>query len=123
MNLLTLSIPRSARSNSATPRSRRMRAATIRTIFRWRAEAPRAQLGVLARLDEQHELHCRLGQVDRHLRIGEAGAVDHLGPIDQLAQRRRLEAEPLRHRAREELGAAQRLRIPELLAARVGAEG
>src|SRR5205814_6438300 len=83
----------------------------------------RTQLRILARLDEQHELEGRMSQLHRALRVGKLGAVDHLGPFEELGERRGIPAVAIAYGPGEKTRAALRLRVPELLVARLGAEG
>ena len=73
-------------------------------------------------LDEGHEAQRRLFQLDRHLGVGEERAVDDLGPVNQLGERRLVEAELGGDGVGQELGAALGLGIVELAAGGVGAE-
>ena len=86
------------------------------------ADEALGQLRIAVVLDEGHESQRRLFQLDRHLGVGEQGAIDDLRPLHQLGERRGIEPELGGHGVGQELGAALRLRIVELPAGGVGAE-
>ena len=81
-----------------------------------------ASAGIAVVLDERHQTQRGLFQLDGHLGVGEQRAVDDLGPVDQLGQRRGVEAELGGHGVGQELGAALGLRVVELSPGRVRAE-
>src|SRR3954454_19689525 len=82
------------------------------------ADEPRAKPGILARLDEQHELERRMRQLDGGLRIRKLGSVDHLRPLEELRERRLVPAEAIAAGEGEKPRAALCGGIPELLVAR-----
>ncbi len=86
------------------------------------ADEPLRQRRVPVVLDEGHQTQRRLLQLDRHLGVGEERAVDDLGPVDQLGERRGVEAEFGGDGVGQELGATLRFGIVELPAGGVGAE-
>src|SRR5256885_97263 len=64
-----------------------------------------------------------MGQLHRAPGVGELRAVDHLGPFDELYERRGVPAVPVAAGPGEKARATLRLRVPELLVARLAPGG
>ena len=76
----------------------------------------RDERGVLGGLDDEGELHGGLGHFDGGLRALVEGAVDNVGPADELGDGSGVEAEAGGSDVGEEAGAGDVLRIEEAMA-------